>query len=122
MLNAGASTVLAMDPPANQPGWPAIIRHPKNPDQIIEKPILANQALSASSIVRKSHIINPSTGKPVIDRLGCWVFAADGASGDALSTAVMIMPEDKIRQLLHEKIAHKVIICTPDAQIVVLDE
>ncbi len=122
MLNAGASTVLAMDPPANQPGWPVVIRHPKNPDQIIEKPILANQALSASSIVRKSHIINPSTGKPVIDRLACWVFAADGASGDALSTAVMIMPEDKIRQLLHEKIAHKVIICTPDAQIVVLDE
>jgi thiamine biosynthesis lipoprotein ApbE len=84
-----------MDPPAGQSGWPAIIRHPMNPDQIIEKPILANQALSASSIVRKSHIINPSTGKPVTDRLACWVFAADGAAGDALSTAVMIMPETK---------------------------
>ncbi|MEN6306395.1 MAG: flippase activity-associated protein Agl23 [Anaerohalosphaeraceae bacterium] len=122
MLNAGASTILAMDPPANQAGWPVVIRHPKDPDQIIEKPILANQALSASSIVRKPHIINPATGKPVTDRLACWVFAADGASGDALSTAVMIMPEEKIRQLLHEKNASKVIICTPDAQIAVLKD
>jgi thiamine biosynthesis lipoprotein len=122
MLNAGASTILALDPPANQPGWPVVISHPQNPDQIIEKPVLANQVLSASSIVRTSHIINPATGKPVTDRLACWVFAADGASGDALSTAVMIMPEDKIRQLLHEKKASKVILCTPDAQIAVLSE
>lgn len=122
MLNAGASTILAMDPPQNQSGWPVVIRHPKNPDQVIEKPVLANQALSASSIVRKSHIINPSTGKPVTDRLACWVFAPDGASGDALSTAVMIMPEEKIRQLLYEKNASKVIICTPDEKIDVLEE
>ncbi len=97
LLNAGASTVLAMEPPEGQPGWTAVIRNPRNLDEVIYKPLLKSKALSCSSVDRRAHIINPFTGLPVEENLACWVIGSDAATCDALSTAFMVIEEDSKR-------------------------
>ena len=49
--------------------------------------------------VRYSHIIDPRTGLGLTRRVACTVFAADGATSDALATAMCVLGPDEGRRL-----------------------
>ena len=62
---------------------------------------LKNRAVSASGrTVKGEHIIDPHSGQPIQDRLRAWAFTRRTALADALSTAFMIMPREKIKTCL----------------------
>lgn len=97
LVSAGTSTVLAMDPPEGEQGWPigvgGVGAEPEAPYTLA----LQNASLSGSGVYAKgSHIIDPHTGRPVENRLAAWSLATTGADADALSTAFMIMTPEKI--------------------------
>ena len=97
LIHGGASSILALGPPEGKDGWPIILRNPED-ESVIVRLELANEVMSCSGLQRGGHIINPFTGKPVTDRRACWVrLSQNAALADALSTAVMIMPVEKIQ-------------------------
>ncbi|HUW61258.1 MAG TPA: FAD:protein FMN transferase [Candidatus Bathyarchaeia archaeon] len=98
LVSAGTSTVLAIDAPEGEEGWPIAVggvgAEPEAPYTLA----LRNGSLSGSGVYAKgSHIIDPHTGKPVENRLAAWSLATTGAEADALSTAFMIMTPEKIQ-------------------------
>jgi len=100
LLHGGRSTVLALDSPPGQSGWPLSISDPEEPDNLLEKRFLRHSALSGSGLQKGSHIINPFTGYPVKEKLAAWAGAGSAALSDALSTAFMIMDLNEIEHLI----------------------
>jgi len=99
LIHGGASSILALDPPKVKDGWPIVIRNPVD-ESVIVHLNLANEAISCSGLQRGEHIINPFTGKSVIDRRACLVrINKNSALVDALSTAGMIMPVSTVTAL-----------------------
>ncbi|MBL7215037.1 MAG: FAD:protein FMN transferase, partial [Phycisphaerae bacterium] len=102
LIHGGSSSVCAMAPPQGRQGWPITITNPVG-EEIVCRLELTNEVLSCSGLEKGGHIIDPSTGKPVTDRIACWVRLSESAAlADALSTAGMIVPLDKIQDLTHE--------------------
>ncbi len=100
LIHGGSSSVLALDPPKNSPGWPITLSHPET-GETVDRLNLANEVISCSGMRYGRHIINPETGIPVTDRQLCWLRTKQTAAlADALSTAVMIMPEDDVKLLI----------------------
>ena len=96
LLDAGGSTLLALDPPRGQTGWNIGTGTEK------EKPIpLANRAFSGSGFdVQGLHIIDPRTARPAtLKKQNAWAFAPNAALADALSTAFILMDKKEIREL-----------------------
>ncbi|CAN5424580.1 FAD:protein FMN transferase [soil metagenome] len=98
LLNAGDSTVLAMDPPEDSEAWLVGAGGEGAP------PVhLKNRALSGSGFaVKGSHIINPRTGLPAPIARGkerTWAAAPTATLADALSTAFIVMERDEIDSL-----------------------
>lgn len=97
LLHGGASSVLAMEPPQGKPGWPIVLSNPHDPNEILARPEMANQALSCSGLQRGHHIINPATGQAVSDKRAVWLLTTSSAAkADAMTTAFMVMPIDAI--------------------------
>jgi thiamine biosynthesis lipoprotein len=93
LLNAGESTVLALQPPEGSGSWVIGAGAPGQSHP------LTDGALSGSGFsVQGSHIIDPRSGRPVPlrpDREHVWALAPTAALADALSTAFMVMtPEE----------------------------
>ena len=96
LLCASVSTVLALDPPTGEAGWPITF----GPDTDKRSRALAHRAFSGSgTAVKGSHIVDPHTGVAVTRRFRAWSLAPTGAQADALSTAFMIMTPADIRAL-----------------------
>ena len=94
LLAASTSTLLALNPPSGQSGWPITF----GLEHDLQRLVLCNQALSGSgTAVKGSHIIDPRTGCPVEDRVGAWAGAPCAGAADALSTAFLVMTEGEIR-------------------------
>lgn len=111
LIHGGASSVRALDPPAEKPGWLVIVRNPID-ESVIVRLELADEVLSCSGLQRGEHIINPFTGQPVTDRRACWIRTKDSAAiADALTTAGMIMPISNVTAL-HKKL--------PDVSVMLL--
>jgi uncharacterized protein (TIGR03663 family) len=99
LIHAGTSSVLALDAPQGQAGWPVTLTNPSD-ETTAARLAMANEALSCSGLLRGGHIINPFTGLPVTDRRACWVrLPQNAALADALSTAAMILPVGKLQTL-----------------------
>jgi len=90
-LNAGDSTLLALDSPAGEEAWSITLAEGSSDMQIKDR------ALSGSGfMVKGAHIMNPRTLAPLpIQGKRSYALAPTAALSDALSTAFMIMtPED----------------------------
>jgi thiamine biosynthesis lipoprotein len=95
LLAASTSTLLAGDPPPGDPGWPFSIGPRHDPYHLK----LANRAVSGSgTAARGHHIMDPKNGQPSKAHFRAWAIARTAAMADALSTAFMVMPLEKIEE------------------------
>lgn len=94
-LNAGDSTLLALESPPGEPAWTITLA-----EGTLEKQ-LKDQALSGSGfMVQGAHIMNPRTLHPVqIQYQRSYALAPTAALSDALSTAFMVMNKEEIAEL-----------------------
>jgi thiamine biosynthesis lipoprotein len=117
LVHGGFSSVLALEPPASHDGWPLTLSDPGAPSQVLERLTVRQTALGASGLRKGDHIVDPRTGQPVRGRRAAWVAvprpresalaarpqpqhrAAAAAVTDALTTACMLLPVDRIQAL-----------------------
>ncbi len=97
LLHGGASSVLALDPPPGESGWPVTLRRPSDRNRVVGRFRLRHQAMGASGLRRGNHIIDPRSGRPSTDNRAAWAVATDAATGDALSTAFMVLSPAETR-------------------------
>ena len=115
LVHGGFSSVLALDAPAGQEGWPLTLSDPRFPSRVLVHLIGRQMALGASGMRKTDHIIDPRTGKPARERGAAWVAIPRPAStasatsnaplpraaavADALTTAFMLMGVKEIETL-----------------------
>jgi thiamine biosynthesis lipoprotein len=114
MVHGGFSSVLALEPPEGQDGWPLTLSDPADPSRVLVRRSMRQMALSASGIRKGDHIVDPRTGAAAHERRAAWVAlprpavraaAQDGprvapaAVADALTTAAMLLSVETIGQL-----------------------
>ncbi|MBE0537490.1 MAG: FAD:protein FMN transferase [Phycisphaerae bacterium] len=97
LVHGGYSSVLALDAPDGSDGWPITFSNPEDGQETLVRLSLKNQAVNGSGR-GSGHIIDPRKARPVLGRLASWSCTPDAASGDALSTAFMIMTGEEIRR------------------------
>lgn len=112
LIDAGSSSVLALEPPAGAEDWPLTISDPGDTGLVLARIAARQRALGASGIRKGDHIVDPRHRVPVRPRSAAWVSAprlvlaaigrqagvedSAAAVADALSTAFMISPVDEI--------------------------
>ena len=97
LIHGGTSSVLALGAPSSEEkGWRVTIRSPGNYDRIIAHLNLKDRAVSGSGIRKGRHIIDPRTGYPAAEKYAAWAVSTSASTGDALSTAFMIMTPEEI--------------------------
>ncbi|MBN2270790.1 MAG: FAD:protein FMN transferase [Sedimentisphaerales bacterium] len=98
LIHGGYSSVLAIDGPADMKGWPVTMSDPGKGKRTLAKLHFQRRALSGSGVQKGRHIMDPRTGRPAKGRRAAWSSTLDAATGDALSTAFMIMEPDEIEE------------------------
>lgn len=99
LLDAGGSTVLALEPPADEDGWPVALGGAGTAAGAVGRVLLAGRALAGSAASPSHpHIFDPRTGRPALGKRGAWALAPSAAEADALSTAFFVMPADEVRR------------------------
>ena len=92
-LIGGGSSILALDPPAGLSGWPVGLGTGRGAFQIT----LSRAALGASGTgTLGEHIRDPADPSRSLPTRRTWVCARTATCSDALATAFMVLPEDKI--------------------------
>ena len=116
LVHGGFSSVLALEPPRGQEGWPLTLSDPGAPARVLARLSARQTALSASGLRKGGHIVDPRTGGPVRGRLAAWVALprpdaaragapreaprlAAAAVADALTTAFMLLRPGEIEEL-----------------------
>ena len=104
-LVAGAGDIVMSGPPPDSKGWRIGIARLEDPNLPPERFLLLHDvAISTSGDTeryveidgkRYSHIVDPKTGLGVVDRCSVTVVAPDGATADALDTAVYCLGPDR---------------------------
>lgn len=102
LINGGFSTIKALDSPLGFEGWPISISDPCENSGTIIKFTLKDYSVSGSGLKKGMHIINPLTGEPAISKSGTWAVAKSAMVSDALSTAFMVMDNDKVKNICEE--------------------
>jgi thiamine biosynthesis lipoprotein len=119
LVHGGFSSVLALEPPPDQDGWPLTLSAPgPGPREVLARLSARQRAFSASGTQKGDHIVNPHTGRPV-EGGAAWVALARPLEGDedaerpgparspaavaeGLSTAFMILPEGDVASLCRQ--------------------
>jgi len=117
LIHGGYSSVLALDAPPNMKGWPVTLSHPRKKETLAKVHFLG-RALSGSGLRKGQHIIDPRTGRPVKGKRAAWSSSPDATTGDALSTAFMVMKPPDIEEYCrrHRDVLAMVILETEDRQ------
>lgn len=107
LLHGGTSTAVALGaaPGAEGEGrgWPVGVGGTWDFPGMPRRVVLSRRALSGSGTeVKKSHIIDPGTGKPAGGHLAAWASHESAAVADALSTAFMVMDTAQIARFCRE--------------------
>jgi FAD:protein FMN transferase len=94
-LNAGDSTLLALQPPPGESGWEITLA------EGTQALSLSHRALSGTGFqVKGAHIMDPRSLQPMpLKARRSYALAPTAALSDALSTAFMIMSEEEVRVL-----------------------
>jgi len=118
LVHGGYSSVLALDAPPDMEGWPVTLSHPGKQKTTLAKLYFHGRALSGSGLQKGRHIIDPRTGRPVKAKRAAWSSAPDAATGDALSTAFMVMAPDEIEEYCrrHPDVAAMIILQAEDGR------
>jgi thiamine biosynthesis lipoprotein len=105
LMQGGSSSVHGVgSPPGEDRGWLVAIENPYDPKRKVATVRLKNRAMGTSGTAnqcfetggrRYGHLIDPRTGWPAGELASASVLAADGATADALATALFIMGLDK---------------------------
>ena len=112
LIDAGYSSVLALEPPAGEAGWPLTLSQPGGAGSVLVRLTARQQVLGASGLQKGQHIWDPIARAPAQARAAAWVSAprpvlagigrlagvedSAAAVADALSTAFMIGPAEGI--------------------------
>ena len=106
LVAAGGTIVCRGMKPGNTP-WQIGIRHPRRDDDFLTVVSLKDCAVSTSGDyeryyrrngTRRTHIIDPRSGRPVERMQAVTVIAPDGMVSDALSTALFVLgPQEGLR-------------------------
>jgi len=112
LIDAGRSSVLALEAPAGEEAWPLTLSDPGDPGTVLARIGARQRALGASGIRKGDHIWDSRERAPVRSRQAVWVSAprrvleeigrqagverSAAAVADALSTAFMSSPAEKI--------------------------
>ena len=82
LVHGGYSSVLALEAPPDEDGWPLTLSAPGS-GRILARVSARRRAFSASGMRKGDHILDPRTGLAVRGRAGAWVAVAreDGAIG-----------------------------------------
>lgn len=108
VLIDASGDLVAGDPPPNQPGWVIGLSRPADDPSPMPRVYLANRALASSGDstqflevdrTRWSHLLNPHTKTPIIGQNLTLVWADDGATADALASALAICPGDEFQTI-----------------------
>jgi thiamine biosynthesis lipoprotein len=102
LLHGGRSTVLSLDGPEPGKTWPVTISHPTDTGTLLGTRAMANGAISSSSQIEQTHIIDPKTGDAIAMSKAAWSCAPNAIMADGLSTAFMIMKAEDIKTLCEE--------------------
>lgn len=114
VLNAGTSTVLALGRE-----WSLGVGGPWGERCSMTEIELRDQALSGSGTeVKGDHILNPKTGKPAARHLAAWAVHPSAAKSDALSTAFMMMEQDRIKALCDAEPEITAFVVNPDESLI----
>ncbi|HRS10116.1 MAG TPA: FAD:protein FMN transferase [Sedimentisphaerales bacterium] len=99
LIHGGFSSVLAMEAPQGAAGWPVTLSDPRRDRErrTLARLNLTNTAVSGSGVRKGDHIIDPRTARPIEGKIAAWSVTPDAATGDALSTAFMVMTVDEVR-------------------------
>ena len=107
LVHGGWSSVLALEPPPEQDGWPLTLSTPgPGVARLLARVSARQRALSASGTRKGDHILDPRTGQSVAEG-AIWVSVprsrepghSPAAVADGLSTAFMVLPREKIEEL-----------------------
>jgi len=109
LVHGGYSSVLALEAPPGQDGWPLTLSAPGNA-RVLARLSACRRAFSASGLRKGAHILDPRTGLSLQQRTAAWVAVSAGAGyhedgpspaavADALSTAFMILRTEEVAQL-----------------------
>ncbi len=97
LLVAGGSSILAGEPPPENPGWSCGLGDDNSPVRYW----LKNCSLSGSGLaVKGQHILDPRTGKPAHRQNRAWALAKTAAESDALSTAFMVLDDAEVSGII----------------------
>jgi FAD:protein FMN transferase len=109
LISAGGSTIYAMGSPPESDAWEVQIQDPLDARKIAMTVKLRNQVLSVSGSAEKffelkgkrySHIMNPRTGRPVMNVLSVVFITRNGAFADAFDNAFYVMGVKKTEKFL----------------------
>ncbi|MDZ7718539.1 MAG: FAD:protein FMN transferase [Balneolaceae bacterium] len=110
-ISFGESSVLAMGEHPAGGAWKIGINNYKNPGNSIHEFEVSNGSVSTSSnfylnddgeLQNHQHVINPKTGKPHEQFTAASVSASSPILAEILSTACLLLPDEKIRELIEK--------------------
>ncbi len=109
LVDAGSSTLYAMNAPPGKSGWTVHVPKSGDRSQTISTVALRNESLSTSGSYEKffqlggrryCHVMDPRTGAPVQGVLQATLIAPDSTTTDALSNAMFVMGPEAGGKLL----------------------
>jgi FAD:protein FMN transferase len=109
LIHGGTSSVYAVGSPPDGAAWRVAIRHPAEPESILAVADLCDSSLSVSAAHGKSftlqgveygHVIDPRSGAPSQNAVLAAVVGQDATEGDALSTALLVLGQAWLSELV----------------------
>lgn len=123
LLSAGGSTLYALGAPPASEAWEVQVQDPLDARNVALTVRLKDQSLSVSGSAEKyfelngqrySHIMDPRTGRPVMDMLSVAVITPTGTAGDALDNVFYVQGVARSRDLLQRFAGTEVFFFLPD--------
>lgn len=103
LLNGGTSSMLVI----GNEVWSINVRHPLQPEKIVQCIEMKNRALSCSAARHpfqlQSDVVNPLKGRAIVGDDTCLVLAANAFEAEIFSTALLAMGKEQAKYYLEKK-------------------